>query len=964
MSLQDITITSSINSYPTLSYGQKTYIASTDQESFPIETIDGGQAGVWPNFDGQYATTNLFVNISQSWFGSNVTSLGIVPFVHDTEEEFLNGEFSGSNYVVSDGNLNDAQRQQFLQINTTIVNYKIFPFYKNNTIDAFNVYINRNTAPNPGEVYIYFYNFTGAQVRGLYAKIAKVDADGNDNTLSLQELKQFNYVDTNPSVGKITFDVLNINEYSDYYFYEVKTQDTTALPFSDNRYLHSLSASYSASSLPSTTGLGFLVTPILSSSYGSWKVLNDSLNYFNTSGKYIFGDTPNIELKFTASFKYTVASPVTAAFGMNEYIPDAFSYTPYPYGVDGFGTGLISHSAGTYTKVISGSGFFTNVKNYIGSLAYYSDQILTNVTASFIITQSATPQTSTNFFILEPYLTSDFNNSDSDVLINNYSENDYSHFYREVLYDDGGTTPSNFQQIISGTAQFAEVNDYLFNAHANTLPRYSGVRTTSAGFNLPSTNGFSNEYLANILTSNALIINNGTPNVEQTTTYFAYFDNLKANWPIFKNTTSPVVKYLIREDGTTFNPATDEATYYNMLDSFSRGTKAYTNLLSNTTLVFNSTQSILLSGESYKPILYTISASTATTAYFSNPVALNFINLSNPGSNPQSYNFSGYGVFPTSYAITAGSTINIFYKPGTGLVEVIQYDTSSGFNTSGTPGDLNYPSFEFQYVPQNSVNIECGGNIKSTTTNSNVPSSYKFNLWLERGATSQSLGEQTGAVYGSTINGRPNNAGTNLKIVKNDFFAQPGDIIYVTLENLGPSSIVFYLAYPRLKITTNVNVPGVSGPGLWTTGSANDTVITSSLTLGEVLQGNYIQEDIAGSGFDPIEVPCEIFPGDEIRFEYDETLSYKVLDVLSTSSAGGIGIVTYLTLDRSVPSYGINLDHFTVRRKVKDYITGITLDNNLITPIQAGFLLPEYPSETIKKNLPNIVNDLYNRTLI
>ena len=38
MALQDITITGSIGTYPTLSYGQKMYVSSTDEQSFPIET--------------------------------------------------------------------------------------------------------------------------------------------------------------------------------------------------------------------------------------------------------------------------------------------------------------------------------------------------------------------------------------------------------------------------------------------------------------------------------------------------------------------------------------------------------------------------------------------------------------------------------------------------------------------------------------------------------------------------------------------------------------------------------------------------------------------------------------------------------------------------------------------------------------------------------------------------------------
>ena len=99
MSLQDITITGSIGSIATQSYGQRTYVSSTDEQSFPIETITGSQAGVWPNFTpGTNYTVDLIVNVTQSWSGSNITPLGIVPFIHDTMDEFINGEFSDSSF--------------------------------------------------------------------------------------------------------------------------------------------------------------------------------------------------------------------------------------------------------------------------------------------------------------------------------------------------------------------------------------------------------------------------------------------------------------------------------------------------------------------------------------------------------------------------------------------------------------------------------------------------------------------------------------------------------------------------------------------------------------------------------------------------------------------------------------------------------------------------------------------------
>jgi hypothetical protein len=98
---------------------------------------------------------------------------------------------------------------------------------------------------------------------------------------------------------------------------------------------------------------------------------------------------------------------------------------------------------------------------------------------------------------------------------------------------------------------------------------------------------------------------------------------------------------------------------------------------------------------------------------------------------------------------------------------------------------------------------------------------------------------------------------------------------------------------------------------------------------------------------------------DEIRFGYDESYTYKITDIQSTGSQ-----YVYV-LDRNLPSASyLDINQFTVRRKVKDYITGIALDTNLTMPIEAGFILPEYPSQTLKQNLPSILNDLYGKTLI
>jgi hypothetical protein len=160
MALKDITLTGSIGSYPTLSYGQKEYISSTDEQSFPLEQFTGSSAGSFPNFKGEYATTDLFVNVTQSWDVYEDTPVGIVMSVHNTQEEFVNGEFSGSALEVTHQSLIDPDCKQFLTVNTTLINYKIYFYDSSSYISNINSiplenFLDANTSPNDGEIYLW-----------------------------------------------------------------------------------------------------------------------------------------------------------------------------------------------------------------------------------------------------------------------------------------------------------------------------------------------------------------------------------------------------------------------------------------------------------------------------------------------------------------------------------------------------------------------------------------------------------------------------------------------------------------------------------------------------------------------------------------------------------------------------------------------------------------------------------------
>ena len=193
--------------------------------SIDMVNITGSNGGVMPNLRGQisgaFAGFNI-VPISQSWSGSNVGPSGSVPFVQSTQEEFFNGELSGSEVVASNGELNEANL--FKNPSTFLTLYDFGVYTLNN--DGLAVSIGESTflsTYNPGGGEAYIYNYYGGPVSptptygNKWLKINKTDLNGNNNTLSLQELTVINLGTTVSGVKQ--FIVESISERATYFLF-------------------------------------------------------------------------------------------------------------------------------------------------------------------------------------------------------------------------------------------------------------------------------------------------------------------------------------------------------------------------------------------------------------------------------------------------------------------------------------------------------------------------------------------------------------------------------------------------------------------------------------------------------------------------------------------------------------------------------------------------------------------------
>jgi hypothetical protein len=83
--------------------------------------ITGSEGGSFPELFGQTSSVFAYpnvVNVTQSWEGSTPSLSGSVPFTQSSQEEFFNGQLSGSNLVVTTGDLSDCQ-VEIIQVYTT-----------------------------------------------------------------------------------------------------------------------------------------------------------------------------------------------------------------------------------------------------------------------------------------------------------------------------------------------------------------------------------------------------------------------------------------------------------------------------------------------------------------------------------------------------------------------------------------------------------------------------------------------------------------------------------------------------------------------------------------------------------------------------------------------------------------------------------------------------------------------------
>ena len=136
--------------------GSVTTLSTGYDTGSKIYTFTGSTGGSLPYLTTT-SSTDLYVNITQSWTEIIQTPLGPTTQSHSDLEEFYDGEFKGSTIIATTQSLVDADCREFLDVNTTEVQYKpILYLYNGGAPVNQSTFLGSTVTPSNGEILLYF----------------------------------------------------------------------------------------------------------------------------------------------------------------------------------------------------------------------------------------------------------------------------------------------------------------------------------------------------------------------------------------------------------------------------------------------------------------------------------------------------------------------------------------------------------------------------------------------------------------------------------------------------------------------------------------------------------------------------------------------------------------------------------------------------------------------------------------
>lgn len=788
-----------------------------------------------------------------------------------------------------------------------------------------------------------------------FIKIARIDGQGNDNTLSLQELDSVRIKFSD--IGTVEYPITSIAKYDDYFLFGIATTNITSS--TDNQILNYRASGSRVSSF-SGGGGAFTIT--------GYTEAYDNLGYFNpTTGVYTFGNSPNIPIRIVAS------ASVTSSATANDI--DLFLYSSIQGQVSTDSTTL-GISGSTILRVLYNGIVLENESFYVQR----SNTDSINLTASFFVTQSTTPQTGvSDLVVLQPFIDADFAASEYNVLEGNAIEARINPFYMDVDYSTDALQAVNIEQILSGSATRATVQQSNYTYASHIGGRYVGKELNGININTYTPPTEFTGSTPGSLSSGSFVLVNALSDPEYIQINYgeaySYKFQASAENPIPPDTSSIGLYYFKQESLSVANTLKSASAKINQVLSGSNAS-AQNLLMSNTSsTVISFTSSFI--GSQYNGI----TVYTGSTGDILLKTVLE--GATNQTNNTSIYGFSGswpgdisYGKDPVInlydsciYEFTTaqdgypvvenGGTISLgnIYLVGETVDSVTTIDYVSPAYQSIIERNLPVGAtvYQQQYINANKLPIALQVTLNGVGV---APSSYFIPSTYLASYTSASvpLKNVPGIIwfYGSGSVGDPT---FNTPFV--DFQFSPGGANPKTL--FSPS--------------TAISSSGVQQTGSLVANNTMGSVISSSVSEGNrwfISFYNNLGNIADGTGLNQFGSPVEIeqvtyIPAlagpPAVSGHYNlilKTNSTELVEQLQFTAVGGIGSIGGKgTAEVTGSGYGALIWQAEVEPNL---ITNVGSTSDLYNDVTAGYILLD-PTKPIIKNNINVITKRYGKNI-
>lgn len=468
------------------------YYTSSNEFNTGSNTIyrfRGGNAGSVPNLRGYTASFLDYpgaINLTQSWNDKYYGPTGLSYISHSSQDEFINGEFSGSLITISTGSLNGDNT--YLNPSNILISYGV-KFFVNtypNQVEAYDAGLG-NFPLNPFQQ---FYNYFNTVAIGngeiflylvgdavTYIRIAKNDLTSTNISSILNNIKS------------LTINFNNGKKSTFYLTLYATTSDSLIFSSFPNQIYNFNDGEQTDYRIAGTINSISFTNNVQDKAFQITESY-DPNNYWSTVAQVGYYTLPTgSALGFPTGSRntlYTYALTASSNNSNTTFVISLYSgsFGGSPFYIKYFGAGttyftgsfLYPYQSCSIVPVIRGDNSTTF--NCVLTNCTWSISPVLPTSSGNIVPIVGSPGTSTNVI--------DFTLSDYNVLLNNVDEISPSQYFDQVQYNGYNVNNSYFSLIINGGADPAKIKDYYYILKRHTYPRYLGSRNTSDNFNTSS----------------------------------------------------------------------------------------------------------------------------------------------------------------------------------------------------------------------------------------------------------------------------------------------------------------------------------------------------------------------------------------------------------------------------------------------------------------------------------------------